>query len=225
MKPTTRATWSGWIIGAIVVCVVARIAKHLLVREAMEELEERLSNRLLHQQPRAGQAHLTRIVELPCRLARGCLEIAVLEDEQRSLPAELGGERNDVPRGRDPDVTRGLRRAGERDAPTPGCATSAAPTSSPIPWTRLNTPGGSPASTTRSISSEHDSGDHSAGLRITVEPAARAGAVFQVDSMNGAFQGVITTAGPLGIRRTRLAVPFDDHTRSSYSTARSAYER
>ena len=54
------------------------------------------------------------------------------------------------------------------------------------------------------------SGDHSAGFRITVQPAASAGAVFQVESMNGAFHGVITTAGPLGIRMTRFAVPFDD---------------
>ena len=33
--------------------------------------------------------------------------------------------------------------------------------------------------------------------------------------MKGAFQGVITTAGPAGMRMTRFAVPFDDHTRSS----------
>ena len=72
---------------------------------------------------------------------------------------------------------------------TPGCATSAAPISSPIPCTMLKTPGGKPASATRSASSEQESGDHSAGLRIIVDPAASAGAVFQVDSMNGAFHG------------------------------------
>ena len=48
-----------------------------------------------------------------------------------------------------------------------------------------------------------------------MHPAASAGAVFQVESMNGAFQGVITTAGPLGIRTTRLCVPFESQTRSS----------
>ena len=51
-----------------------------------------------------------------------------------------------------------------------------------------------------------------------MHPAASAGAVFHVESMNGAFQGVITTAGPLGIRMTRFAVPFDDQARSSYPT-------
>ena len=83
-------------------------------------------------------------------------------------------------------------------------ATSAAPASSPIPCTMLNTPGGKPASATRSASSEHESGDHSGGFSTTVQPAASAGAVFQVESMNGAFQGVITTAGPAGMRITRL---------------------
>ena len=68
-------------------------------------------------------------------------------------------------------------------------ATRAAPTFSPIPWTTLNTPGGRPASIVRSPSSEQDSGDHSAGFSTTVQPAARAGAVFQVESMKGAFQG------------------------------------
>ncbi len=105
---------------------------------------------------------------------------------------------------------------------TPGWETSAAPISSPMPCTTLKTPGGKPASSTRSASSEHERGDHSAGLRITVDPAASAGAVFHVDSMNGAFHGVITTAGPLGIRMTRFRVPFESHTRSSYATARSA---
>ena len=40
-------------------------------------------------------------------------------------------------------------------------------------------------------------------------PAASAGALFQVESMNGAFHGVITTVGPAGIRRTALSVPLD----------------
>src|SRR5436305_9892131 len=103
-----------------------------------------------------------------------------------------------------------------------GSATSAAPTSSPIPCTTFSTPGGKPASTARSASIEQDSGDHSAGFRTTVQPAASAGAVFQVESMNGAFQGVITAAGPLGIRITRLWVVPESQTRSAYAVARSA---
>ena len=43
-------------------------------------------------------------------------------------------------------------------------------------------------------------GDASAGLWTTVQPAANAGAIFQVDSMNGVFHGVITPTGPIGMR-------------------------
>jgi len=71
----------------------------------------------------------------------------------------------------------------------------------PNPCTTLNTPGGNPASSTRSISSEQLSGDHSAGLQDTVSPR-EAGAHFHVESMKGAFQGVITTVGPAGMRKT-----------------------
>jgi hypothetical protein len=53
-----------------------------------------------------------------------------------------------------------------------------------------------------SASREAVSGDHSAGLRTTVLPAARAGATFQVASIRGAFHGVISTDGPAGSQLT-----------------------
>jgi len=43
-------------------------------------------------------------------------------------------------------------------------------------------------------------GLHSAGLCTTVQPAASAGAIFHVDSMNGVFHGVMTPTGPIGTR-------------------------
>ena len=86
----------------------------------------------------------------------------------------------------------------------------------------LNTPGGNPASSTRSASTEAVTGDHSAGLRITVLPAARAGRTSTSERMNGAFQGVTITAGPAGIRWMALAVPLELQVRPSYSPARSA---
>ena len=42
------------------------------------------------------------------------------------------------------------------------------------------------------------SGLHSAGLWTTVQPAASAGAIFHVDSMNGVFHGVMMPTGPIG---------------------------
>ena len=77
---------------------------------------------------------------------------------------------------------------------TPGCATSAAPATSPMPCTRLNTPSGRPALVMISGSRLADSGVHSAGLSTTVQPDASAGASFQVASMNGVFHGVIRPA-------------------------------
>ena len=105
---------------------------------------------------------------------------------------------------------------------TRGSETSALPRSSPKPCTILKTPGGIPDSWMRSASNEADKGDHSAGFKMTVLPAAKAGAHFQVESIKGAFHGVIMTAGPAGMRMTRFSVPFDDQTRSSCSIAISA---
>jgi hypothetical protein len=51
----------------------------------------------------------------------------------------------------------------------------------------LHTPGGSPDASAISTSRRAVSGENSAGLWTTVQPAASAGAIFQVDSMNGVF--------------------------------------
>jgi hypothetical protein len=48
-----------------------------------------------------------------------------------------------------------------------------------------------------------------------VEPAASAGEIFHVESMNGAFHGVMTAAGPDGMRWTRFHVPRERQSRSS----------
>jgi hypothetical protein len=55
-----------------------------------------------------------------------------------------------------------------------------------------------------------------------VHPAARAGAVFHVESMKGAFHGVITPTAPAGMRTTRFEVPFESQTRSLWLSASSA---
>src|SRR6185437_4929846 len=81
-----------------------------------------------------------------------------------------------------------------------GCSVSALPASSPMPCTVLRTPSGTPACFTSFASRSAVTGDHSAGLWTTVQPAASAGAIFQVDSMNGVFHGVITPTGPIGTR-------------------------
>src|SRR5437762_6809744 len=81
-----------------------------------------------------------------------------------------------------------------------GCSVSALPASSPMPCTVLSTPSGTPACLTSFARRSAVTGDHSAGLWTTVQPAASAGAIFQVESMNGVFHGVITPTGPIGTR-------------------------
>ena len=59
-----------------------------------------------------------------------------------------------------------------------------------------------------SASSDAVSGVHSAGFNTTVQPDARAGAIFHVASISGAFHGVISTATPLGSQLTWLRWPL-----------------
>ena len=58
-----------------------------------------------------------------------------------------------------------------------------------------------------SASNDAVSGVHSAGFSTTVQPEANAGAIFHVASMSGAFQGVMSTATPLGSQLTWLRWP------------------
>src|SRR5665213_1464508 len=81
-----------------------------------------------------------------------------------------------------------------------GCSVKALPASSPMPCTVLSTPSGTPACFTSFASKSAVTGDHSAGLCTTVQPAASAGAIFQVESMKGVFHGVMTPTGPIGTR-------------------------
>ena len=74
---------------------------------------------------------------------------------------------------------------------TPGCPASAAPVSRDSPVTTLNTPGGKPACSNRAAKASVDAGECSEGLTTNVQPAASAGATFQVISSSGEFHGVI----------------------------------
>ena len=83
---------------------------------------------------------------------------------------------------------------------TPGWATSGAPASPPKPVTTLKTPGGKPASSTSAANSSVEAGACSAGLTTMQQPAASAGAAFQLISSTGEFQGVIAATTPTGSR-------------------------
>ena len=63
---------------------------------------------------------------------------------------------------------------------TSGCAARASPKTGPRPLTRLKTPAGRPtdSSTSAKAKAKADSGATSEGFRTTVQPAARAAAIF-----------------------------------------------
>ena len=107
-----------------------------------------------------------------------------------------------------------------------GCSVSALPASSPMPLTTFHTPGGRPAPSAISTRRRAVSGENSAGLWTTVQPAASAGAIFQVESMKGVFQGVMMPTGPIGARDVMLSWPSVRSTRPSRASgARSAKKR
>ena len=72
----------------------------------------------------------------------------------------------------------------------PGWLTINAPVE-PSPVTIFTTPAGNPACSHTSAKSRAVSEVVSAGLRTTVFPVARAGAIFQASISKGKFQGII----------------------------------
>src|SRR5437773_2741752 len=71
----------------------------------------------------------------------------------------------------------------------------------------LNTPAGSPASSAAFAIASAVSGVADAGLRTTVHPAARAGAILRVTIVAGKFHGVTAATGPTGWRNTQYRFP------------------
>src|SRR3989449_1581796 len=71
----------------------------------------------------------------------------------------------------------------------------------------LNTPAGSPASSATFAIASAVSGVADAGLRTTVHPAARAGAILRVTIVAGKFHGVTAATGPTGWRNTQYRFP------------------
>ena len=81
---------------------------------------------------------------------------------------------------------------------------SASPVGLPGPGTRLNTPGGKPASSMSAVSFNEVSTAYSEGLTTTVHPVARAGATFWANSIMGAFHGMMAATTPTGSRKLMI---------------------
>jgi hypothetical protein len=61
----------------------------------------------------------------------------------------------------------------------------------------LTIPGGTPASISNSPRRSGVSGASSAGFKITVQPVASAGPIFQIDAPSGPFHGMIAPTTPI----------------------------
>ena len=72
------------------------------------------------------------------------------------------------------------------------------PTPAPSPFTRLNTPAGTPASWQNSAKRSEESGASSDGFRTQVQPASSAGITLSVTWFIGQFHGVIRPTTPIG---------------------------
>src|SRR3989442_10647735 len=81
---------------------------------------------------------------------------------------------------------------------TSGWRTRAAPAVDPPPGTTLKAPAGKPASRVSSAKASAVSGVSEAGLSTTVQPAAKAGANFQLAMLSGKFQGTMAPTTPIG---------------------------
>ena len=80
--------------------------------------------------------------------------------------------------------------------PIPGCETSAAPASPPVPVITLKTPGGSSAASMTRMNSSVETEASSDGLTTTVLPAASAVATFVAIRNKGEFQAVRAATTP-----------------------------
>ena len=96
------------------------------------------------------------------------------------------------------DLLAHRRRAGEGDLVDVRVRDQGHARSRPGPVTMLTTPGGRSAWRQTSAKSRAVSGVVVAGLRTTVLPAARAGAIFQASMRSGKFQGMTWAATPSG---------------------------
>ena len=92
-------------------------------------------------------------------------------------------------------------------AATSGCDTISSPATGPSPGRKLNTPGGSSASSTHAASRPEQTAVLGAGFQTTVFPEASAGATSSAGIVYGQFHGVTIATGPFGRRSSSTRVP------------------
>ena len=150
--------------------------------ELNKPLRKVFFDRSLHEQPRAGDAGLSRRSKDPGNHTfYRVVDLGIVEYDVRRLTAEFERHALEVFRRGFIDLAPTDFAAGEGDLATSGCATSGSPTSAET-GDVLTTPSGKPASSNSRTSSRIDAEANSDGLITTVLPAASAGASFHDNS-------------------------------------------
>jgi hypothetical protein len=103
---------------------------------------------------------------------------------------------------------------------TSGCVDSRVPAPAPSPWTRLNTPAGTPAASRISATTTADSGDCSEGFSTIVQPASSAGMTLSAIWFAGQFHGVMRPTTPIG--SIEIMLPFGPSGRSHSMWSKAA---
>ena len=156
--------------------------------------EELVGHVPVHQRPGLRQADLPGQAEGDRAHGdgRGGGHVRVGEHQRRALAAQLEADPLEAA-GRASMIFRPTARLPVNESlSTIGWLISASPVGSPGPVTTFSTPAGSPASSISWASRSTANVAYSDGLSTTVQPAARAGAIFCAASRIGAFHG--TTA-------------------------------
>ena len=196
----TRSNCTSLTTGPMVVPLAIGWADALRLSRAPCDRHRLVMTRRGHEHARRCVARLAAVAEARVDArGHGRFEIGVVEKDVRRLAAEFLMHALDRRRRELRDLDARARRTGERHhVDVADDCDSAAPTVGPSPFTRLNTPGGTPAASRISANRSALSGDTSLGLSTIVQPAAIAGATLQTIWLIGQFHGVISATTPTG---------------------------
>ena len=154
---------------------------------------------MLDEQPRARAADLAGIGEHGHRsTGHGLFEIGVREHDVRRFAAEFERHALQVSGRRPDDGLAGDMRAGERDLVDAGMRGKGCARGLAIARHHIDDAGRNAGFHHSSASRSEVSGASSAGLRITVQPVAIAGPIFQTLAPSGPFHGMIAPTTPIG---------------------------
>ena len=170
-----------------------------LLAELGDAADELVVDLVLDEQPRAGAADLAGIGEHRHRRARHRrVEIGIGEHDVGRLAAEFQRHALEIAGRRPDDRLAGDVRAGEGDLVDVRMRSQRGAGGLAIARHHVDDAGRDAGFQHSSASRSDVSGASSAGLRITVQPVAIAGPIFQMLAPSGPFHGMIAPTTPTG---------------------------